>query len=390
MTGLEESTVDGERLLYADIKPWVLRLRALASLTKDYLTCASSEDIETAWTTYMNSSKGTARLSTASEYMTQHMSGFGESGITLSPRETHASYRYLTPFVSSYLKSNAANNLFTKKEASVFTNVEDLTGSIADNNGAYTLAMLGKKTLPAGGYVGIALPAAMMCTSLEINEEYIDNAQFSTFVSADGQTWQQITETETTLNTPVRYLAVKNVTDANVSVRIRSTHIKLYHAQAAEVQTATVPTSENAGIWNGHEASLMADGNYNTYTCINRTQKVNDDYTIRLTKQTEIKNVRICMGTTNDDYAKKAIVQVSADNNNWTTLKVAGSNTLYYSMSLPQNQVVGTESENGTNIVATDFVPTDANYNVTPLRHVMYVCAYQRHVTSGCAYTKLR
>lgn len=367
MTGLEESTVDGERLLYADIKPWVLRLRALASLTKDYLACASSEDIETAWTTYMNSSKGTARLSTASEYMTQHMSGFGESGITLSPRETHASYRYLTPFVSSYLKSNAANNLFTKKEASVFTNVEDLTGSIADNNGAYTLAMLGKKTLPAGGYVGIALPAAMMCTSLEINEEYIDNAQFSTFVSADGQTWQQITETETTLNTPVRYLAVKNVTDANVSVRIRSTHIKLYHAQAAEVQTATVPTSENAGIWSGHEASLMADGNYNTYTCINRTQKVNDDYTIRLTKQTEIKNVRICMGTTNDDYAKKAIVQVSADNKNWTTLKVAGSNTLYYSMSLPQNIVVGTESENGTNIVATDFVPTDANYNVTPI-----------------------
>ena len=207
----------------------------------------------------------------------------------------------------------------------------------------------------------------MMCTSLEINEEYIDNAQFSTFVSADGQTWQQITETETTLNTPVRYLAVKNVTDANVSVRIRSTHIKLYHAQAAEVQTATVPTSENAGIWSGHEASLMADGNYNTYTCINRTQKVNDDYTIRLTKQTEIKNVRICMGTTNDDYAKKAIVQVSADNNNWTTLKVAGSNTLYYSMSLPQNQVVGTESEYGTNIVATDFVPTDANYNVTPI-----------------------
>lgn len=36
-------------------------------------------------------------------------------------------------------------------------------------------------------------------------------------------------------------------------------------------------------------------------------------------------------------------------------------------MSLPQNIVVGTESENGTNIVATDFVPTDANYNVTPI-----------------------
>lgn len=367
MTGLENSTVDGERLLYADIKPWVLRLRALATLTKDYLACASSEDIETAWTTYMNSSKGTARLSTASEYMTQHMSGFGESGITLSPRETHASYRYLTPFVSSYLKSNAANNLFAKKVASVFTNVDGLTGSIADNGDAYTLAMTGKKSIPAGGYVGIALPTAVLMNSIEVLSDYIDNVQFSTFVSADGKTWQQLTDTETTLDTPVRYLAIKNVSDAAVSVRIRSTHIKLNYAKPAEVQTATVPTSENAGIWNGHDAALMADGNYNTYTCINRTQKVNDDYTIRLKKSTEIKNVRICMGTTNGDYAQKAIVQVSADNSTWTTLKVAGSKTLYYSMSLPQNQVVGTESENGTDIVATDFVPTDANYNVKPI-----------------------
>lgn len=362
---LENSTVAGERLLYADIKPWILRLRALASVTQGYLACELAESVEGAWADYMNSNKEEARLSTADEYMTQHMSGFGDSGIELSPRLTHASYRYLTPFVESYLKQNATNGLFATKAPSVFTNVTGLSAEANDNGEAYNFSMQSKTNIPVGGYVGVALPAPTRLTSIEISEKYIDNVKYSTFISENGKNWRQLTASKTPIDGYVRYLAIKNVSDAPISERVRSNNLKMIYAKAATVASATAPTTS---FWNGHTADLMADGNYDTYVCINREQQVDDAYTIRLAQTTDIKNVRICMGTTNDDYAKKGLVQVSTNNRDWVSLMVAGTNRRYYTIDLPQNKVVGKESQYGTDIMATDFIPVDDNNNATTIK----------------------
>lgn len=108
--------------------------------------------------------------------MTHHMSGFGDSGITLSPRLTHASYRYLTPFVENYLKQNATNGLFSPQTPTVFTNVEGMKAEATDNGEAYNVSMLSKMSIPAGGYIGIALPSPVRMSSVEVSDKYIKGA----------------------------------------------------------------------------------------------------------------------------------------------------------------------------------------------------------------------
>lgn len=123
MLALETAGTESEQLLLTDIKPWVVRLCDMAITTKTFLTCNSMSNAEEAWSTYMGTSKKAAALSTDAAYMTKHMSGFGSDGISTSERLTHASYRYLTPFVTGYLNAHAVDKFFAKgNSVSVFTN----------------------------------------------------------------------------------------------------------------------------------------------------------------------------------------------------------------------------------------------------------------------------
>lgn len=103
MNGTEHSSVVSDSLLYVDIKPWVLRLQAVAQTVKQFIAVKDVAEIEQAWADYRAGINKANTLSTADEFMARHMSGFGSDGISTEPRLTHASYRYLTPFVD-YLK----------------------------------------------------------------------------------------------------------------------------------------------------------------------------------------------------------------------------------------------------------------------------------------------
>lgn len=358
LSNMENSTKDNERLMWNDIKPWVRRLHDMAQLTNDYLQTNAKEDVGTRWTEYMAESKKTSTLETNDDYMVQRLSGFGGSSISTEPRLTHASYRYLTPFVSDYLKNNSVNDLFNKEtntKAVLFTNVEGAKATITSGN-SFALNMPKTLDIPKDGYIGLELPSSTRLSDVTVDETLLANTAFHILFSNDGKAWTRFTGNTEDIPEYVHYMAVKNVTDAAQPLRIRATTIKLTAAKAAEIEEATAPTDS---YWSGHTANLMADGNYNTYTCINRNQAVNDAYTVKLKEAQTIKHVRICMGTTNGDYASKANVQISSNGTSWTNLRVAGTKSTAYGIDLPQNTVVGTESQFGTNIIATDFIPAD-------------------------------
>lgn len=360
LSSMETSTKDNERLMWNDIKPWVRRLHDMAQLTKDYLQTNAKEDISTRWTEYMAESKQSGTLATNDDYMVERLSGFGGSSISTEPRLTHASYRYLTPFASEYLKKNSANDLFAKEtntKATLFTNVEGARATISSGT-TFSLNMPKTLSIPSGGYIGLELPAPTRLADVTVDNTLLSNAAFHVLLSNDGKAWNRFTGNDEEVPEYVHYLAVKNVSDANQSLRIRTTTIKLTAAKAAEIEEATAPTES---YWSGHSANLMADGNYNTYVCINRNQAVNDAYTVKLKEAQNIQSVRICMGTTNGDYASKANVQISANGTSWTNLRVAGTKSTAYGIDLPQNTVVGTETQFGTDIIATDFIPADAS-----------------------------
>jgi hyaluronoglucosaminidase len=357
MTSLENSETDGERLLYTDIKPWVLRLRALASTTEDLLNIASTENSDDAWSKYINAvSTSIPALSTSSDFMAHHMSGFGSDYISTSERLTHASWRYLTPFVTDYLKDNAGSSIFGEKSttATFVTNVENLgatpTVTYSDTR-VLMMPGIGVTTLTPNGYLGYQLPAARLVSSVTFDDAYTNGEPFVTLVSADGSTWEQITNSTCPLDY-VRYVVIKNISEEDQRLTLSMAKNIVNFAKAATVSATSIP---DGTIWNGHTANLMCDGDYSTYVCLKQTQASGDIYQVTLTDTTEVRNVRICMGTTNSDYPSAANVQISADGKKWTTLRVLGTKNQKYTLDLPQGIVVA--QSDGNDVIATDFAP---------------------------------
>ena len=356
ISALESSETDGERLLYTDIKPWVLRLRGLATTTIDLLNVSTIDDRDEAWSQYIalvNTVKG---LSTNSEYMTHHMSGFGSDYINTSERLTHASYRYLTPFVTEYLKKNACSDIFGEAatKPTIVTNVENIgaTPTVTyTSTSAIMKAASGTTTLTPDGYVGYELPKTHLVSAVKFDASYTNGNPFITLVSADGSTWKQITNNICPMDY-VRYVVVKNISSEDQVLKMAASKNLVRFGTAATISATSVPTQS---FWGSHTADLMCDGDYSTYVCINRNQAAGDIYQLTLADTTEIKNVRICMGTTNEDYATDANVQISADNQTWTSLCVLGTRNTQYSIDLSQNIVVG--KADGNDVIATDFAP---------------------------------
>lgn len=363
MNGTEHSSVVSDSLLYVDIKPWVLRLQAMAQTVKQLVNLKNVDEIEQAWADYRAGVSKANTLSTADEFMARHMSGFGSDGISTEPRLTHASYRYLTPFVD-YLKQNALNGRFGNEntDCKPFTNVEVSNLTVKKISDKYSVK--GTATLPNGGYAGIELPSPMLISAITIPASVVSAATDCKFLySADGKDWKRATEAKTLVNDYVRYLVVLNESGAEKEFSF-GTGIRLV-VNSVDVKTATAPT--DAEFWSGHTANLLADGNYGTYVCLNRVQKANDTYSVELTDPEVIRNVRIVMGTTNGDYPTKGTVTVSADGKKWTQLTVSGSKDLAFRMDAPQIKKVGTDSDSGADIMALDFMPPLVNGKFTPI-----------------------
>lgn len=384
MLALETAGTESEQLLLTDIKPWVVRLRDMAITTKTFLTCNSMSNVEEAWSTYMGTSKKAAALSTDAAYMTKHMSGFGSDGISTSERLTHASYRYLTPFVTGYLNAHAVDKFFAKgNSVSVFTNNAANADKASVRGGSSNLYIMSTSALEMadGEYVGIALANPTRLTAINVKSTLADT--YEVLYSLDGKVWNKVEADGAAPEGYVHYVVLVNKSGEKQTLRFRANVFSIDLATSAEVAGASAPATN---YWQDHNATYLYDGNYSTYTCLNREQQVNDVYQINLKKAVNIENVRICMGTTNGDNAKKALVQISEDNSKWMSLNVAGTKSVEYGIDLPQNKVVATVD--GADVIATDFIPTDTSGKFKPTK-ARYVRFKLIEVPSGNKWLRL-
>lgn len=384
MLALETAGTESEQLLLTDIKPWVVRLRDMAITTKTFLTCNSMSNVEEAWSTYMGTSRKAAALSTDAAYMTKHMSGFGSDGISTSERLTHASYRYLTPFVTGYLNAHAVDKFFAKgNSVSVFTNNAANADKASVRGGSSNLYIMSTSALEMadGEYVGIALANPTRLTAINVKSSLADT--YEVLYSLDGKVWNKVEADGAAPEGYVHYVVLVNKSGEKQTLRFRANVFSIDLATSAEVAGASAPATN---YWQDHNATYLYDGNYSTYTCLNREQQVNDVYQINLKKAVNIENVRICMGTTNGDNAKKALVQISEDNRKWMSLNVAGTKSVEYGIDLPQNKVVATVD--GADVIATDFIPTDTSGKFKPTK-ARYVRFKLTEVPSGNKWLRL-
>lgn len=334
LIALKDSQVDGEKLLYTDLAPWLLKLKAMAEITEGLLgTAASHESGNTeVWEKYINEIQRVAALSTAEEFKAYALEGMGNS-ISTSVRPSQPCQRYLLGFID-YLKSNSMDGFFPEKVSmkapASFSNVEGLKGTVS-NTTNITITQTKPFVLNHGEYIGTKLVQPQLVKSITVADTLLAN--HSVVMSADGKTWTRITQHITYPTSYVRYVGVVNDKETPVTLKLVVSSIKITLPDKTTVRETTIPSGD---IYNNMTKDKMTDKDYSTFVCLKRNQQSGDAYTLKLNKQQPIKNVRIGMGTTNQDYMKVGKVQISTDGEKWTNLNVKGTTTSDFTMDLKQ------------------------------------------------------
>ena len=333
LISLKDSEKESERLLYTDLAPWLLKLNAMVKVTEGLLGTSSNHELtEQAWEKYIAEVTQVSDLSTAEEFKAYALEGMG-SNISVSVRPSQPSQRYLLGFID-YLKSHSMDGAFpeegVQKNPVSVSNVEGLKVNISGSSKVMLLQPT-PFTLRKGEYVGCKMPEPTYLKNIEVSDTLLAN--YSVVTSADGKQWTRLTKTITEPTGYVHYVAVVNDNDEPVTLRLTAKSLAIRPMTKTTVRETTIP---DGAIWNGMTKDKMTDKDYTTFVCLNRNQQSGDAYTLKLSASQPIYQVRVGMGTVNGDYMTVGRVQISVDGKTWTSLKVKGTNTADFKMTLPQ------------------------------------------------------
>jgi len=332
LAGLKDSEIAGESLLYTDLAPWLLKLRAMAKVTKELLATASDTSSDDArWTAYLGELKAVDSLSTAEEYIAYALEGMG-SGISISSRPSQPSNLRLLPFIS-YLQENALAGFIVQdtkqNKKGVVTNVSGASGRISGN---LKLAAVFSTpvTLHKGEYIGLRLAQPTIVKEITAQDTLVTN--YSVVISPDGKRWTRMTETSLTPDTYVRYAVVVNDSETPKTLTLSNKSLIVNLNEDVSIISATIP--EGTGVnATGYEKSKIYDGDYTTYACYEKDIAKNDAYKVTLSQSTPIHRVRLAFNTTNSDYMDQGRVEISKNDSTWTALKVLGTSTTTFNLS---------------------------------------------------------
>lgn len=332
--GLKTSAVQSDRLLYDDLRPWLLKLKADCQVLKGLLQVAESEeDLNTRWQQYLALNEQVRDLKTNGEYTVYALEGMG-NGISTSSRQAQLSQLYLEPFIS-YMSENAMYGSFLDQrpaKAQGITNKSGLTVTAAQTSSGVFYMAHSIKSFQPGEYVGIKLPQNYKLSQLTVADTLFAN--HTLLCSENGKEWTRLTSATEAPSSHLRYLVVVNATDLPRSWKLTSKTIQLTPQKPTAIASVTIPSGTE---YSGHPKENMIDGDYTTWFCLNRNQQTGDKYTIDLGEAITVEDVRVCMGTVNGDYMTHGQVQISSGGTMWTTLKVMGTSNTDYTLSLPQN-----------------------------------------------------
>ena len=331
---LKDSEVENHRLLYKDLRPWLLKLHAMASVATGYLAAGTPEepDDEAVWNNYVEQLHAVADLDSNDDYKAYALEGMG-NGISVSVRTAQPSARHLLPFIT-YMKEHGLENWIPQTESptsdTYFTNQEGLRATVSNSQGEVSIYR-NSFTLEPKQYLGIMLKEPALGATVTLADTLLQNHHV--VMSPDGKQWTRLTSLQTVPEGYVRYVAVVNEKETPVTMKLFRKSICISTIPSIHVEATTIPSG---AVWENHTAELMTDGDYHTFVCLNRNQATGDAYVVDLGKVTEIKNVRIVMGTVNGDYMTEGRVQVSANGTSWKNLPVKGTAVSSFTMLLPQ------------------------------------------------------
>ena len=334
---LETSERESDRLFYNDVRPWLLKLEAMAQEIMKLSELVVSPGDDAKWENFVKEQNYVNGLATDSRFAYNILTGMGSS-IRLSTQYPEPAAEAMMPFVKWFSQNALGKDYFT----SLIPTAPSFVGSREDMGGSVTISSSGqayiKLTQPVemntGDYVGISLPQAVRiedCAAADTLWEH-----YELLCSANGKQWVDMTKDNPLPLEHIKYVILFNSSTEERFLKLSSTEFKLALPQKLKPYSATTPQC-SAGFYDGHTEKYMIDGDYTTWTCIRRNQEDGDAYTVRLRKTTPIHDVRICMGTENGDYMTAALVQISTDGNTWESIPISGTTNTNYTLENEHN-----------------------------------------------------
>lgn len=332
---LETSERESDKLFYNDVRPWLLKLEAMAQEIVNLSELVVSPDDDAKWENSVKELNYVDGLATDSRFAYNILTGMGSS-IRLSTQYPEPAAEAMTPFVDWFSRNALGKDYFTN----LISTAPEFVGSREDMGGSVTISPSGqayiKLTKPvamnSGDYAGISLPWAVRieeCAAADTLWEH-----YGLFCSANGKQWVEMKKESPLPLEHIKYVAIINPSSETRYLKLSSTEFKLTLPQKVKPLSATTPPYT---YYSGHTEKYMIDGDYTTWTCINRNQQDGDAYTIRLRKNMPIHDVRICMGTENGDYMTAALVQISENGNTWESLPISGTTDTNYTLEDAHN-----------------------------------------------------
>lgn len=331
---LRASQTKSDNLLYTDIAPWLQTLHTYAIVTEKMLDILDTPTNErkSQWLNVKEVSDSLDALEHSTLYTAYALEGMGNS-ISVSKRQAQLSRVHWFSFLS-YLKAKAIDTYFDDADAitqpMAISNSPLLNASIIAQDGTIKLTM-NASDLDVNKYVGIALPCPLMIESITMADRLLPFARYS----VNGKEWEKITSAGELSQKHMAYLIFLNEDDHGIKdFALNEGDVSISFPTQAQVSQVTLP---QGSIYENHTGDMMVDGDYTTYTCLNRNQAQGDNYTLDLGKSTSIHDVRLCLGLTNGDHPTACMIQVSGNGTLWTPVKVNGTTTTSWNIDLPQN-----------------------------------------------------
>lgn len=314
--------VESDSLLYVDMAPWLAKLRTMATNVIGLLNAVEGADDAARWDSYVAEMPAIAAYDTNSDFLAPQLAGYVGATLSLTTTKALPANETLAPFVT-YLKENALGTILSRNVASrarMVTNLAKASGSVLTSNGI--VAASGTNTLTTGDYVGIEMPQPTRMDAVTINDTLTDH--FAVLYSVNGKDWKRVTDGTT--EGYIRYICVKNESDETRALRMNRNVLSLTLPVTTQLDASgtTIPSGD---IYDSHTATYLTDGDYTTYTCLNKNQVTGDAYVVKLKTARPVYDVRVCVGTVNDDYMNAGRIQTSVDGKTWKTLKIKGTNT---------------------------------------------------------------
>ena len=336
--GLETSERESDRLFYNDVKPWLLKLEAMAQEIVKLSELVVSPNDDAKWENFVKEQNYVEGLATDDRFAYDILTGMGSS-IRLSTRYPEPAAEAMTPFVEWFSQNSLGKDYFTNLNPTAPSFVgsrEDMNGSVTlyTSTGQAYIKLTKPVVMNSGDYVGISLAKATRIEDYVVADTLWEH--YEVLCSANGKRWVEMKKDSPLPLEHIKYVIFVNPSAEARFLKLSTTEFKLVLPQKVKPSSATTPQC-SAGFYDGHTEKYMIDNDYTTWTCIRRNQEDGDAYMVRLKKIMPIHHVRICMGTENGDYMTAALVQISADGNNWESIPISGTTDINYTLENEHN-----------------------------------------------------